>query len=228
MFQRQQSSRLEVGAGIALDLEQMTSNMMQLEELAAQVRAHGVDAVVLSRFSDNPTADILEQAEVLDVNLLLVPSDSDADVPQLVASAPTTVGVWDADQVNELSVDAPVLVVARSGSDGDSALALAIRWARARGSALQLVDGGRRRLSGLIDRLQKLGVDAQQVPEASISADAVALLPIDGEPPQCAGSFKVRATKLRDESELSELLENLPATLPAQASPSSAPGTTVV
>ena len=56
-FRPQTIAPLEIGSGLSIELAEMAGVMGQLELLAEQIRARGVDCVVLSRFSVDPTAD---------------------------------------------------------------------------------------------------------------------------------------------------------------------------
>ena len=207
MFPKQEAAgALELGAGMSFELAVMADLLGELEVLAARVRERGVDAVVLARFSPNPTADLLEQVNSLDANVLLLRSDSPVAAEGLLADVPVTVAIWEGET---LRAGAPLSALARSGQSGDSALALAVRWSRGRNCDLSVVDDGRRRLGGLLDRLGKLGVPASSATEVS---SGVAVLAIDGTaPPGADAVLRVRAHAEQDDSELVLLLDALPA-----------------
>jgi Kef-type K+ transport system membrane component KefB len=206
MFPRQETDALEIGAGLSVDLAEMASALGELEVLAARVRGHGVEAVVLSRFSADPANDLLEQVESLGVDVLLIAADSPLATDRLTSRVPATLALWEGAGV---PADGPITAFARQGQSGDSALALAVRWARGRNVALHVVDDGRRRLPALLERLRKVGVPA----ESSAAADAgVTVLSIDGQAPAGAlATVRVRAHAEQDDSELVLLLDALPA-----------------
>jgi hypothetical protein len=87
-------------------------------------------------------------------------------------------------------------------------MALAVRISAARQTALHLVDdGSRRRLSGLSDRLARIGVTAQIVTTDGAPAGVV-LLDLDAPLPDCAtGALRVRPNQLQDATDLAKLLE---------------------
>jgi hypothetical protein len=205
MFPRQESKALEIGAGMSFELALMADLLGELENLAKRARDRGVDAAVLSRFSVDPTADLLEQIEGLDPDVLLIRSDSLVADQRSLADVPVTVATFEGGPV---PAGAPLSVLARNGQSGDSALALAVRLARGRSAALQVVDDGRRRLGTLLERFGKVGVDAAAA-EGVLAG--VAVLAAEGSPPVGAEAvLRVRAHAQQDDSELVLLLEALP------------------
>ena len=206
MFPRQESDALEIGAGLTGELAEMAAILGELEVLAARVRGRGVDAVVLSRFSADPSADLLEQVDALDADVLLLPSGSPAAVEPCSPSSPSPRGLFDGAAV---SSELPLSAMARNGQSGDSALALAVRLARGRHTSLQVVDDGRRRLGSLLERLGKAGVDTTST---DVVLGGVVVLAADGTaPPGADAVLRVRAHAQQDDSELVLLLDALPA-----------------
>ncbi len=221
MFPSQETDQLEVGAGMSFELAVMADLLDELEQLATRVRHRGVDAVVLSRFSADPAADLHEQAESLDVNVLLLPAGSPL-ASDALADVPVTIATWEGGHVDDA---APLSVLARSGQSGDSALALAVRLSRGRGSELTVVDDGRRRLGALLDRLGKLGVPVSSADEA---ASGVVVLAADAAAPPAAQSvLRVRAHAEQDDSELVLLLDTLPSQVRREPAPAEDPATSL-
>jgi hypothetical protein len=208
-FPQQESGALEIGAGLSGQLARMATTIGELETLAARVRARGGDVAVLTRFSADPASDLLDQVGSVGVDVLLLPADSPVSSDQRLADVPVTVGVWEGGA--ELP-DGPLSVYARPGQSGDSALALAVRWSRARRTPLAVRDDGRRRIAGLIDRLQKAGIDASAAELALGVASGVAVVAADGAAAaDAAAVLRVRASTQQDDSELVLLLDALPA-----------------
>ncbi|MDQ1649084.1 MAG: hypothetical protein QOG60_1141, partial [Frankiaceae bacterium] len=138
-FPQQESGALEIGAGLSGELARMATTLGELETLAARVRARGGDVAVLTRFSADPPSDLLDQVGSVGVDVLLLPADSPVASDQRLADVPVTVGVWEGGAVLP---EGPLAVYARAGQSGDSALALAVRWSRARQTPLSVRDDG--------------------------------------------------------------------------------------
>ncbi|MDQ1630651.1 MAG: hypothetical protein QOC80_623, partial [Frankiaceae bacterium] len=203
-FPQQESGALEIGAGLSGELARMATTLGELETLAARVRARGGDVAVLTRFSADPPSDLLDQVGSVGVDVLLLPADSPVASDQRLADVPVTVGVWEGGAVLP---EGPLAVYARAGQSGDSALALAVRWSRTRRTPLSVRDDGRRRVPGLIDRLQKAGIDAVTTEAAA----GVAVVAADGRAAADATAvLRVRASSQQDDSELVLLLDALP------------------
>lgn len=205
MFPPQESGSLEIGAGMSLELAVMADHLEHLEGLATRVRSRGGDAVVLSRFSADPAADLHEQARSLDADVLLLQAGSPLASGSALADVPVTIATLEGGTTD---ADAPLSVLARAGQSGESALALAVRLSRGRGGDLRVIDDGRRRLGTLLERLGKLGVDVHPADEVS---SGIAVLPVDGTaPPTAEVVLRVRAHAEQDDSELVLLLDALP------------------
>src|SRR4051794_1595979 len=157
MFPRQESNALEIGAGLSVELAELPGTLGELETLAATVRERGVDAVVLSRFSTDPAGDLVEQVEAIDADVLLLAAASPVATERVLLEMTVTVAIWEGAPA---AANAAISALARSGQSADSALALAVRWSKGRNVPLHVVDGGRRRLGSLLDRLNAVGVGA--------------------------------------------------------------------
>jgi hypothetical protein len=218
IFQPQATDTLEVGTGLGVELAEMAAVMSELEGLAEQIRARGIDCVVLSRFSVDPTADAASQIKAVDANLVVLSPTAAVDPERLMASVDVTIAALDG--ITALaSVPGPVVALAHGGDGSDSSIAIAVRMAAVRHTTLMLVDdGSRRRLSGLVDRLARFGVHAEVVGQDQV---AEGLLLLDAELPRPEGvatAVRVRPNRLKDQSELSKLLED-GILVPSQPSP---------
>ncbi|TDE88111.1 cation/H(+) antiporter [Occultella glacieicola] len=172
---------LELGAGISGDLTRMAGTVEDLNALAARVHATGARATVLSRFSSDPWADLLLQAETAEAAVLLVDADwlaahapgmADGADPGTHRFSVVAVRLPEADA----AADAPVLVLAGGDADGRGAVLTGAAIARARGAELllHLPDGGRlaRRYGAALAALRADGL-AYRVVDRS-EADGVA------------------------------------------------------
>lgn len=135
-------SPLEVGAGLAPDLNLMAATVDELNRLGATIDVGAAKVSVLCRFSNDPWADLLTQAEVVEANVIVV----DAEWSELPAQ-----GFTPSDEqrfsvlVAHLSADGnvaledaarPVLAVVDGSDDGRTALVMAAWAALGRGSGL--------------------------------------------------------------------------------------------
>jgi Kef-type K+ transport system membrane component KefB len=206
--------RLEVGSGLTEELAEIAANLGEMDALAERARADGVDCIVLSRASDDPDRDLLEQIETLGADLVLVPATArSVDGERILRDSPVTVAVVD---VLAVPAEGPVVAVVGHGESGDAAVAVAVRMARTRGVPVTLVDeSGRRRearrLDNLADRLARAGVDViGQGPPDGVEP-AIVVSPLgSGQPVRAGASLRVRASREQDESELHVLLGRLP------------------
>jgi Kef-type K+ transport system membrane component KefB len=215
LFRQQTAPTLEVGAGLSAELAEMTEIMSDLEQLAERLRARGIDCVVLSRFSADPTADAAAQASALEANVLLLSPTANVDRARLFSDVEITVAVWEG-RPDAAEHPGSVGTLARSGDAAEAAMALAVRVSAGRHTALRLLDdGSRRRLSNLSDRLSRIGVTAEII-AADAAPHGVVVLDLDAELPECAtGALRVRAHQLQDTTDLAKLLEAGPL-VPAQ------------
>jgi Kef-type K+ transport system membrane component KefB len=206
LLRQQNTAPLEVGSGLSTELAEMAGVMGELEVLAEQVRGRGIDCVVLSRFSADLTADAVSQIASANADLVLVSPTAAIDHDRFLAAVQVTVAVWDG--AAPRAAGGPVSAVAHGGDAADAAIALGVRIAAVRGETLTLIDdGSRRRIAGLIERLDRLGVHAQVVgPEDAV--DELVALEIDAPAPfGCSGLLRVRPSLLTDQSELAALID---------------------
>ena len=86
-----------------------------------------------------------------------------------------------------------------------------------RTTGLSLVDdGSRRRISGLVERLGRFGVQAAIAADGQAPQGLVALELDAPAPGGAVGLLRVRRSLLKDQSELNELLNAGPIVLPSQ------------
>jgi hypothetical protein len=208
VFRPQPSTPLEIGSGLSIELAEMAGVMGELEALAEQIRGRGIDCVVLSRFSMDPTADAIFQVASIRADLLLVSTTANIDLDRLLAGVEITVGSWDGTTATA-NMPGPVAALARSGDEAEAAIALALRLAAVRGEALQLIDdGSRRRVSGYTERLERFGVPVQVISEAELNGGIV-MVDLEAEAPAGApGVLRVRPNQVQDQSDLAKLIES--------------------
>ncbi len=215
LFRPQHNAPLELGSGLSIELAEMAAVMGELEMHAEAIRARGIDCAVLSRFSADLTEDAIAQVTTTNADVVLLSPAADTDRGRLLAAVEGTVAVWEG-PADLAATSEPVTALAREGDAADAAIALGVRLAAVRNRPLALIDdGSRKRISGLVDRLTRFGVTA------SVAADQAphGLVALDLDAPAPAGAvglLRVRASLLKDQSELDELLNAGPLVLPSQ------------
>lgn len=217
VFRPQSNVQLEIGSGLSIELAEMAGVMGELEALAEQVRARGIDCVVLSRFSADPTADAISQVSSTSADLLLISPTANIELERLLAAVEITVGSWDG-ATAIANVPGPVAALARSGDEAEAAIALALRLSAVRSNVLQLIDdGSRRRVSGLTERLERFGVTVEIITPEQLTGGIV-MVDVEAEAPAGApGVLRVRPNQVQDQSDLAQLIED-GGVLPAQSS----------
>ena len=215
LLRPQNNAPLELGSGLSAELADMAGVMGELEVLAEQIRAQGTDCVVLSRFSADLTADAISQVTSVDPDLVLLSPTATIDHDRFLAGITVTVAVWEGSAA--LAANGAPAVVAHDGDAADAAIALGVRIAAVRRVTLTLIDdGSRRRMSGLVERLDRVGVRAE-VAAPDVATDGLVALEIqDTAPPWATGVLRVRPSRLTDQSELAALLAAGPIVLPSQ------------
>ncbi len=163
-------SPLEVGAGLAPDLNLMAATVDELNKLGATIELGAATVSVLCRFSNDPWADLLMQAEAVEANVIVVDADWSELPPQgftpsdeqrfsvLVArlSADGNVALEDAAR--------PVLAVVDGSDDGRTALVMAVWAALGRGSGLVVhASEGARAVKRYTTALTALAADGLEV-----------------------------------------------------------------
>jgi hypothetical protein len=216
LFRAQDIAPLEVGTGLSVELAEMAAIMGDLEVQAEALRARGLDCVVLSRFSADLTGDAITQVTTTNADLVLLSPTAAMDRARLLSSIEVTVAVWEG-PADLASASGPVTASAHEGDAADAAIALAARIAAVRAASLSLVDdGSRRRVSGLVDRLGRFGVQTAIAADGEAPQGLVALELDAAAPSGAVGLLRVRRSLLKDQSELNELLNAGPIGLPSQ------------
>ncbi|MBZ2194721.1 cation:proton antiporter domain-containing protein [Occultella gossypii] len=152
-FVGRENSPVELGAGLSSNLTLMAATVDDLNALASRVHATGVPATVLSRFTADPWADLLVQAETAEAAVLLMDAD------WFAANAPDGTGGGTGTDLSghrfsvatvrlaaeDAAADAPIVVIAGGDPDGRGAVLAGAAAARARGAELllHLPDGAR-------------------------------------------------------------------------------------
>ncbi len=146
--------------GTSARLADITASMDAMAVLEQQVTDSGIGARVLTRFSSEPTRDLLSQAGANDVDIVLFGADDPVAAGAVADELDRTVVVHRSDE--DANANRTVTLLAADGDDGIAAFAIAIRVARARKTTLRIqVDGSRtRRWEDAAQRLRELGVDA--------------------------------------------------------------------
>jgi len=156
--------KVEVGSGLTGELADMATAMDALNALGRRAEQRGIRAVVLSQFSTDVAHDLIEQAQTVDADVVLLRGTGDDEsaetVRALVAAAPADVGVF----VGDDGRDGPVAATLGEAPDDGAAIEMAVRIAKARGAELRLLDprgGGKRgRVAPLVKAIERAGVDA--------------------------------------------------------------------
>ncbi len=191
------SAPLEVGAALVPDLARMATTVDELNALAAQLKARGVACSVLTRFSADPWADVIAQAQAVEADVVLVDRsflerwsvDVDAVGAQhkgtpMPADPPFTLAVARLGTRSVAPGD-PVGVRLDGGVDARTSLVLGTAAAAALGSPLVVAatDGGRasRRLLAALDPVRRRGTDVRVVEEVPAEAGLL-LTGADGGP----------------------------------------------
>jgi len=215
---RRPTTSLEVGAPLVPDLAQMAATVDELKALADGVTSRGAACSVLTRFTADPWADLLAQAEAVEANVVLV------DQRWLAVHAEPAVAGGALDQRFTLAVadlgarqvgagDA-VAVVADGGVDGRTALLLAsAAAAHLRGPLLvRTGDGGRdsRKIISALTPLRSAGLDVRMA-ENGVSEVALILVASGTSAPvRVAGTvISVRAGQDDRETDFTEQLAKL-------------------
>ena len=168
---RRPTTSLEVGAPLVPDLAQMAATVDELKALADEVTSRGAACSVLTRFTSDPWADLLAQAEAVEANVVLV------DQRWLALHAEPAVGGGAVDRrftlaitqlgTRQVGVGDAVAVVADGDVDGRTALILgSAAAAHLRGPLLvRAGDGGRgsRKIISALAPLHSAGLDVRVV-----------------------------------------------------------------
>ncbi len=214
---------LEVGAPVVPDLARMAATVDELNALAHEMAAAGVECSVLTRFSIDPWADVLAQAAGVEADVVLV---SGTFVEQLrrdrAAEPPVdptfTLCVTDLGS-GRMGAGGSVGVVVDGGADGRVAVVLASAAAAYLAGPLRVAvpDGGRaaRRVSSALGPLRAGGLDVRLVVATDEAMAADLVMFADGgsfaDRPGANGSatvVRVRAGLDDRETELAEQLRS--------------------
>ena len=152
------TSRLEIGTGLSGELVDMTLAMAELEVLAAPWRDGGVTVSLLTRFSANLGADLVDQAAAVKASVLVISRDhpehrrvADMANVRLVTVTAAAPASWPA-----------VLVRTAAGANGQAAVEAGIQLAAAQSAQLMVDPGARpgRRLENLVNEVGRAGLEA--------------------------------------------------------------------
>jgi Kef-type K+ transport system membrane component KefB len=158
----QPTAPIEVGTGLSGELLTMTATMGELARLAEPVRARGLTAPVLARFSGDPAGDLDAQIRTAEPDLVIaVGSVAAADTDNVAVVTPLP-QAW----------QSVVVRAGGGGPDADAALRVGARLAAARGLDL-LVDAGQkpsRRVLAAVEKLTDHGVATRLGTAAPASA----------------------------------------------------------
>jgi len=166
---RRSRPKPEVASGLGADLELIASAGLELRELARLVEARGLNASLVSRFTDDAWADVTDLAASTDADVVLVRAGwgtrdgAAAGTPWPEAMQSTVVVVSGELDKPDPAAQAPVAVLQASDAHGRAALRLAAQTSIGRSVPLQLRagDGWRaeRRAAGVAESLRRVGVD---------------------------------------------------------------------
>jgi len=158
----QSTAPLELGTGLSGELLAMTSSMGELARLAEPVRARGLAATVLARFSNDPAGDLDTRIRAIEPDLVVTRdgyATAAADVVTVTAPLPAS---W----------RSVVVRVAAGGADAEAALRVGAQLAAARSVDL-LVDAGPkppRRIVAAVGELTEHGIPTRLGGTAPVSA----------------------------------------------------------
>ncbi len=194
--------RHEVGAGLLGQLAGIAAGFDALQDLVRRARALGVQAQVRSQSSDEPSRDLLAQAEAVEADVLLLHPD-DPSAAAVLAGADCTV---------VLGRGAPeggsVCVLPGPGDDGLAAIEQGLRMALRCRSPLVLVPSGDRRndrrAEELAARLGRAGLDV-------VVGPAVPGTTVAGHAAGADANLVVRARKQDKGEDLFRLVDDLTA-----------------
>jgi Kef-type K+ transport system membrane component KefB len=214
-IKRYATPTLEVGSGLSGELAEMASTMGELESLAQHAKRRGLDAPVLSRFSDDPVREVAEQvAAAAPQAVLLARSDdgydqiSAATTGQLLTllEAPPSGG--------------PVVVLGASGRNAESAIETGAAIASARGVELLLAESGKpsRKSVQLAATLGTNGLPTRAVSMLEVPTEPAPMMIAvdDGNPPAPGVHLLVRPAQDPDEPNWPEVI-GTPATTAASS-----------
>ena len=174
---------LEVGAPVVPDLARMASTVDELNLLARELGADGVDCTVLTRFSVDPWADLAAQAAGVSAAVLLVADSFVASAGQPPVDAEFTLAVAHVG-TGPVGPTGSVGVVVDGGADGHVAVVLGSAAAAHLGGPLHVAvpDGGRsaRRISSALSPLRGGGLDVRLVDATDEAMASDLVLVADG------------------------------------------------
>ncbi len=152
----QTPGRLEVGSGLSGELLEMTRVMEELDQLAAPVRARGLEAPVLARLAADPARELPAQVASTEPKVLVVGAGHPAYAELRAAAAGRLVTL-----MQPLPASwAAVAVRLDSGDHADATLQIAAQLAAVRGVELVVDAAGRqaRRVNATVEELTKHGL----------------------------------------------------------------------
>lgn len=212
-IKRYATPNLEVGSGLSGELAEMASTMGELESLAQHAKRRGLDAPVLSRFSDDPTREVAGQVAAASPQAVLV-ARSDDGYDQI--SAATTGQLLTL--LDTPPTGGPVVVLGASGRNAESAIEAGAAIASARGVELLLAESGKpsRKSVQLAATLSTNGLPTRAVSMLDVPTDPTTMMVAvdDGNPPAPGVHLLVRPAQDPDEPNWPEVI-GTPAAAPA-------------
>ena len=167
---------LEVGASVVPDLARMASTVDELNSLGAELKARGVPYSVLTRFSADPWADLMAQAEAVEADVVVVDADfaraHEGSRPN--ADTPFTLAVVRLGAGRVMTGDG-VGVIVDNDANGRTALVLASAAAGQLGGRLMVAthESGRaaRKFASALEPLRSTGLAVEMVDGSAMAAD---------------------------------------------------------
>lgn len=166
----EQSSTLQLGSGLAIDLADVAAGLTDMQALADRSASLGVPAAVRSQSTGDLAESLIDEVEMVDGNVLLLPSGletrpGDKDMAgRLARSASATLALWADPGGTGIRRNQTVTVIPGHGRDFSPTMELAIRTAVWTGGGL-VVSAGEghrldRRAEPLVHTLSSTGLDA--------------------------------------------------------------------
>ncbi len=220
-------SPLEVGAGLTPDLNLMAATVDELNKLGASMAIGDATVSVLCRFSNDPWADLLNQAEVVEADVIVIDSEwSELPAGGFIPSDEQRFSVL----VARLAEDGtatladptrPVLAVVDGSDSGRTALVMAAWAALGRGSGLLVhaAEGARavKRYSTALTGLQSHGMKVEVVERLFGDERPALVLHPSAAPFKQRLAAPILAVTAGADDRVTDLADQLGKLIPAQA-----------
>ncbi|WP_163511411.1 cation:proton antiporter [Fodinicola acaciae] len=211
-IKRYATPNLEVGSGLSGELAEMAGTMGELEGLARHAKQRGLDAPVLSRFSDDPIREVAEQVAAATPQAVLVARSDDGYEQISAATTGQLLTLLDTPPTG-----GPVVVLGASGRNAESAIEAGAAIASARGVELLLAESGKpsRKSTQLAATLTTNGLPTRAVSMLEVPTEPAPMMVAtdDGNPPAPGVHLLVRPAQDPDEPNWPEVI-GTPATVP--------------